>query len=936
MTNALYQAAIQELEQILPPRVVSRTLKEGLTEQEQTPDTVEVDHFDAILKGAVYRQLQVSMPPERAKEAVSDILARLRAIAAGEPAPAEHDELPPSEESAEDLAAPAALERQEDELVGLRAALKPFNLYFEWPEVQKLRAQVQLLEAEHQAGHEATGLVEEAHRQLTAVRQKLEDHLVIQARELAELEEAFEQVQSIGGVKVRRLENVIAHVRESQDARQLAPAEVERARKLAKDLRKLVESSAFTEGDAGTPDATVPDPERLSPEVSQRLAQLDRESEARDLQLLAEEHAHLLDHLPALAERVAATRAALERGERVGDGLPELSDTLAAASERQRTALREELAQMEAQARDLPAAVDTADLLQALAVVRGVLDTTLPSLDDTQDVRRLHRLALARREELERVEAESRVQHASGLAEQNALVARTRAALDRYGPDARDATIGDRLRVAVEALAAANAEERLAPDLVQAVRAAEEQLEAAVAHHADDVRVRERAQLRALLAKVDALPSLDALAARIGGVKRELVRLIDAAEGAPAGGAGEIAASGDASSRDASPRDASSGDSVQVDAIQSLVAALRRDAIDTCRARLDQLAQHASEIDAEDLLGRIQSANNVLDQDVYPDVRLLEAELRRQRDAFREGQFAELRRLERDAAEFGDTAFNDATLEEALRLEAFLARARDELDGGGVATDLQRGWDLLASVQASVERRLADFEPRLDAALLAFQGVAMLNSEDVASARRILKHLDSQREAFPRISTGLRVQLVRALDEAEALLAKLQEEVEATRAIADRLMSGGVLDDVLGLFGTGAETTPAADGTDPDPASPSAWLTSFTDQPGVRAGAILDADGWSEGTMPLDAGAVRERLAALDRAVEGLGAGLARGAAQTATLELEGQVLVVGWLDGARHLLLLLDSPDVVSLVGHRVRTELDDLQKRLRGSANA
>ena len=150
MTNPLYQAAIQELEQVLPPRVVSRTLKEGLRERDRTPDSVEVDDFDPILKGSVYRHLQVTMPPDLAKATIGDILGRLRKIAAGD-ADAEGVDATnvagePSPNAPAGAADAAALARQEDELVGLRAALKPFNLYFEWPEVQKLRAQVQLLE----------------------------------------------------------------------------------------------------------------------------------------------------------------------------------------------------------------------------------------------------------------------------------------------------------------------------------------------------------------------------------------------------------------------------------------------------------------------------------------------------------------------------------------------------------------------------------------------------------------------------------------------------------------------------------------------------------------------------------------------------------------------------------------------------------------------
>ena len=52
-----------------------------------------------------------------------------------------------------------ALEQQASDLSFLKERLKPFNLYFEWSEVQKLRALVQLLDTEHAAGHEANKLI---------------------------------------------------------------------------------------------------------------------------------------------------------------------------------------------------------------------------------------------------------------------------------------------------------------------------------------------------------------------------------------------------------------------------------------------------------------------------------------------------------------------------------------------------------------------------------------------------------------------------------------------------------------------------------------------------------------------------------------------------------------------------------------------------------
>src|SRR5690606_8413773 len=140
MTNVFYQTAVQELEAVLSPRVVSRSLKEGLRQHGRSPETADLPVIEEILKAQVYRQLQVTMPVTAAKTAVNNLVGRLRELdpSGGQPSTGEA----------------GGLVAQAERLERLQTALKPFNLYFEWPEVQKLRAQVQLLEAEHESGRE--------------------------------------------------------------------------------------------------------------------------------------------------------------------------------------------------------------------------------------------------------------------------------------------------------------------------------------------------------------------------------------------------------------------------------------------------------------------------------------------------------------------------------------------------------------------------------------------------------------------------------------------------------------------------------------------------------------------------------------------------------------------------------------------------------------
>src|SRR5690606_10789834 len=157
MTNLAYQTAVEELEAVMSPRVVSRSLKEGLRQHGRSPDTVDVATLEEILKGQVYRQLQVTMPVTEAKATVASIVERLREVGESKPAPPR-----------------GGLEDQAERIQRLQQSLKPYNLYFEWPEVQKLRAQLQLLESEHEAGREAGTLLADAEAQLEAVTQKLE------------------------------------------------------------------------------------------------------------------------------------------------------------------------------------------------------------------------------------------------------------------------------------------------------------------------------------------------------------------------------------------------------------------------------------------------------------------------------------------------------------------------------------------------------------------------------------------------------------------------------------------------------------------------------------------------------------------------------------------------------------------------------------------
>ncbi len=917
MSNQVYQSTVEELETILSPRVVSRSLQEGMRQLGRSPDTVDLAAVEKILKAQIYRQLQVTMPVMQAKQKIEDILGHLQGVADEADAGASPD---------------VGLARQSERLKQLKDALKPFNLYFEWPEVQKLRAQVQLLETEQESEREAASLADDAEAQLHVVEQKLEDQLVIQARELGELSEALEQVRTLGGPKIRRLENLVNQIGEAQQGRQLAPAEVERARRLARDLRKLMESSVYSEemeaqaseqaGEAepapiddregGVLDVEGEEQDLLSidtadldPEVSAKLLLLDLEDERHDLEALASEFDELLGFQPTLRAAVDEVRAQLDGDASIAEALPTLRRTLEEALDSYRETLRDELQTIEGSLENLRPEVDTSELRQALRVGLGILSTTLPNQADIHHIRNLHQLALDQVAAFDRTEDETRAQRDAQLHDQEAMLERLESTLLRYEGHA-SVEAYQQLEAQVGALREAHAQEVLDPQALDTVRRAEASLESAMAVLADQQIDRQRATLRNLLAQVQALPAFDTVAGRISSVVTEIERQLARLE-------------------------SETLDDAQIEATASMVEALKGEARATLQRRLEALAEQAGELSSPPLLERIRTAMDGLEDGNYPDLNALKAAINQEREAERSEQIGELHRLESEAARLG--GMEGPTLD---ALQERLRTARQRIDDGHLARGLGQSWALLERVQAEVDERLRNVGPRLDAALQAFTPVEKLNSDDVATVRRILRHLDSQRDALERVSVGLRLQLEASLSEAEALLEKLREEYEATRVIADQLVSANVLDDVLGLFG---EDVAAEAGAEPGSASGTAGdvdalLEPYRSEGEVTGAAIFAADGERlAGGLPFDADAASSLLDGLRTSAERGAEALGQATPRLATLEYEGGVVLAAWPTTEHTLLLSLRSSSDLALLSSRLRRDLEGLSAALSGT---
>jgi chromosome segregation protein len=789
MPNPLYQALVEVLESELPPRVVSVVLREALAEAGATPATVDHATVETVLRGHVFSRLQHGgRSPADARTTVAEMGSYLQAtVKDGQPVAAPTIPIGEADDASPPDAADVtvALER-------LQTALRPLNIYFSWPEVRKLRSLVQLAEDEARGGGDATPLLTEASGQLHLVEQKLEDHLVLQAQVLADLERALEIVTPLGTPAVRRLETLVATVRAAQARRTLVEAEVERAEKLARALRKLVESTIL-EGGAlpdlgrgdGRPRAPHPaaesgtivpapagpaptPPAALTAETQDRLRALDVEGEARDLEALVARHAELLRHVPALDGAWASLRLEHIEGRPVGDRLAQLEATWRSQAEARRAALRAEFITIRDEVTDLPQEIDTTDLRRALTVVLDVLEDGLPGIEDVATVRDLYGLAVTRRVEALDRERERAARQLEQRRQLDDVRGRLAAAWEESAGAPRLASARDRLRSTLDDVPlAGDTDERVAARL-ESAHDAEATWQRAVAEASDDHQERWRARTRELAARLAPLPDLPSLRARTLAVRQEIA---------------------ESESRGALDED-------QVQALAHLVDQLSADARGMIAHRLDEVAREAGEPAPPALLRALQASARQLDDGGYPDLEDVEREVRATRDVLRAGLRRRYLRARQEAHRL-----SSAGVEAAEPLDALVTRARVAIEGdagGGDAVDrLERQLEL---VEGQLARRLDGFGARLDAALTEFGTVARLNNDDVAAVRRVLQHLDDQRDAVERVSPGLQAQLFAALAEAEATLVRLRTVYETTRAIADQLVSGSAIDDLLGSF----------------------------------------------------------------------------------------------------------------------------------------
>ena len=356
---SLHRLPVQMLGDLVSPRALERILQEAAQSRGSTLELLDIATLEDILKREVFKRLQLSVPAPLAKKRVSEVLAELLKATQERMLPAQGSQLPALEEAA-----------------------RRFSLYFDWPETQRLRGVLTVARQEEKDGRDIEDLVREAQNLIDAMDRRLQEGLIEQGQDLAELKAAFERVQGMGGKDVRRLDTLIGQIDEAQKQGTLLPGEVERARTITFNLRKLLESSVVQ---SVTPDqAVIPTSATiLDPQAQARVLALEQEHAAQQLSLAEREFAPLLQGRPDLREAYDRLRALQGGGQLTADLVEGWRSDLKVERERTLSEQRAQLARLEGA---LVQATATADMRIALDSARHLLDSGSLATDELQEL----------------------------------------------------------------------------------------------------------------------------------------------------------------------------------------------------------------------------------------------------------------------------------------------------------------------------------------------------------------------------------------------------------------------------------------------------------------------------------------------------------------------------------------------------------------------
>jgi hypothetical protein len=342
---ALHRLPVRMLGDLVSPRALERILQDAAHARGTTSDKLDAVMLEDILKREVFKRLQLSVPAALAKRRVSDVIDQLLKTT--------QERLLPS--------------FTENAIAQLEDGAKRFGLYFDWPEAQRLRGILGVARQEEEAGKDTGMLLQEGQDLIARMERRLQEGLVSQAQDLAELQATFRRVQAMGGKEVRRLENLITQLADAQKQGTLLPAEVERARNITFNLRKQLESSVVqtltAEGNVDAPQMAPVSPE-VQAEMQARVLVLEQEHATRQLADLGREFGPLLHARADLDARHNKLKNQQHGGSLMPEAVSAWRSELEAARDAALSVQRTELDTIAAQLAGLPnsAAVQAARL----------------------------------------------------------------------------------------------------------------------------------------------------------------------------------------------------------------------------------------------------------------------------------------------------------------------------------------------------------------------------------------------------------------------------------------------------------------------------------------------------------------------------------------------------------------------------------------------
>lgn len=888
---SLYQNLYQSLEPLLGAKTQS-ILEEGVRRLGVDPDRLDVGQAESILKRLVYRELQANRTPAEARGLVDGLLKELREQAGAEVGGG---------------------------LAALESGFKRFSLYLDWPEVARLRGILSVLRKEPE-GAEASRMLREGQELLQQLEERLQSALLRQTRDIADLQAVFERVKMIGGPKIRRLESLIRQIQEAHSGETLAQAEVERARTLAAELRKLVESSAisaprnatepalFVEDEdepvvaaeplveTDAPEAApatgeawdiVIDLDSLSQEQQTRIREIDLAEDRRRLETLKERYAAVLARA-GVAEELARLEGELAQGNLLGEALGAFEERLKAAQAEALSEARARYEWLSDRMRQLSAPehrddVDTAKLA-ALAARLTVAWETLQGGAVPQDL-----LELA--EDLQALEAETRSRR-----EGRERLARLAQALEALRAEAESALATYRDHPQVQAYLARLAEGQPEEAGLQTLR---QDFSALMVALTKEQKERDESLKRSSLkAAAQALPA-------VAGLEVHHAQLLQ-----------QIETPGN-----------------DLVALENYLHQLTQRTRDLVAQRLEALAQKAQEAGVE--LAGLSDARAALAEGRIPDPaaleRQLEERLNEQANQRRRQLAGELSRYE--AAAQGLRGLGED------RLMSLVADARNRLALGEIPDTAPIKAELARLVQVQDNLR-AEVAVSLAQLLERFNAHRAMGGETVIRLKPMIEFLTSAVERLGRVGPSGILEVRQAIAEAMPLVDQLEQEHKAAMALMQDL-KGGELDALLGIFDAQPQAAPSAPAGTPAPAPVPATATLEAEPAeeapagesddalapfrlrGVEAVALVGENGVLMGKLPTAARSVRNAFSDLSL----LAGELAGATTRLAVISLPHNVMIMVPL-GEKGLFILAEKPLLSRLLTQveRHRAELAQL----------